>query len=321
MISNQSINGQQPNSHGNSKTISSDRLILWYKKPISMTSALDDIAFLANSENRVTVLRMLVEAPQSHDEIRDRIGASRVTTARILRELEEHDWITRAGQECAMTPTGEWVCEEFTLLMNEMEAERRLREPLQGLSFDLVTFDVQRLRDAELVVLEESDATAIIRRILELRRSADRIRGVTRMVAPEFIENDWESTVHGDTHLEQVITPEALDTVRNHPTSAKQLREMLDEPNVHVAVSEDIPISVGIYDGSVGIDLTDEQGVVKGGLVAEDETVHEWAVDLFETCRDEARPVDPDEITADHSGGANPVPSRENQRQRDEPVP
>ncbi|WP_436345686.1 helix-turn-helix transcriptional regulator [Natronorubrum sp. FCH18a] len=265
-----------------------------------MTTALDDIAFLANSENRVAVLRTLAEAPASHDEIRDRIGASRVTTARILREFEDREWITRSGQECTITPAGEWVCDEFTRLLDEIAAERRLRKPLQWLPSDLLTFDVRRLRDAEVVVLEESDATAIIRRILEYRRSSDRIRGVTRMVAPVFIENDWESTVHGDTRLEQVITPGVLDTIRNHSTAAKQLREMLDETDVHVSVYADIPISVGIYDAAVGIDLTDEEGVVKAGLVTEDETVREWAVDLFERCRDEARPVDPDEITADH---------------------
>lgn len=265
-----------------------------------MDTALDDVAFLANSENRVAVLRLLVEGPLSHDEIRERIGASRVTTARILREFEDRGWITRSGQECTMTPTGEWVSAEFTRLVDEMEAERRLREPLQWMPSDLVTFDVQHLRDAELIVLDESDATAIIRRILEIRRSSDRIRGVTRVVAPVFIENDWESTVHGDTHLEQVITPDVLDAIRDHPTSAKQLREMLDETDVHVSVYEDIPISVGIYDGAVGIDLTDEEGVVKAGLVTENQTVREWAVDLFESCRDEARPVDPDEITTDH---------------------
>jgi predicted transcriptional regulator len=286
-----------------------------------MTTALDDIAFLANSENRVTVLRMLVEAPQSHDEIRDRIDTSRVTTARILRELEERDWIARSGQECIVTPTGEWVCEEFTRLMDEMEAERRLRNPLQWLPSDLLPFDVQRLRDAELIVLEESDGTAIIRRLLEFRRSADRIRAFTRIIAPVFIENDWEATVHGDMHLETVITPKVLDTIRTHQTAAQQFREMLDEPDVHVSVSENIPISVCIIDDAVGIDLTDEQGVVKGSFLTEDETVCEWAVDLFETCRNEARPVDPNEITADHSVSANPVPPRENQQQRDGPVP
>ncbi|WP_312912257.1 helix-turn-helix transcriptional regulator [Natronosalvus caseinilyticus] len=276
-----------------------------------METALEDVAFLANSENRVAVLEFLVEAPHSHDEIRDRIGASRVTTARILREFEARNWIARSGQECTVTPTGEWVCDELTRLVGEMEAERRLREPLQWLPSDLLTFDVRRLRDAELVVLEESDATAIVRRILEFRRSGDRIRGVTRTVAPEFIENDWKSTVHGDTHLEMVITPDVLDAIRTHSTSAKQLREMLEETDVHVSVFDDVPISVGIVDGAVGIDLTDEQGVVKGGFVTEDEAVYEWAVDLFEACRDEANPVDPDEVAADHSVGANPAQSRE----------
>ncbi|MDS0475019.1 hypothetical protein [Natrinema sp. 1APR25-10V2] len=265
-----------------------------------MTTALDDIAFLANSENRVELLRALVEAPESHDELRDRIGASRVTTARILREFEARDWITRSGQECAITPTGEWVSDEFARLLDEVAAERRLRKPLQWLPSDLLSFDVRRLRDAEIVVLEESDATAIIRRTLEFRRSSDRIRGVTRMVAPVFIETDWESTVHGQTRLEQVITPDVLDAIRTHSTAAKQLREMLDETNVHVSVTADIPISVGIYDDAVGIDLTDEDGVVKAGLVTEDEVVREWALDLFDRCRAEARPVDPDEVTADH---------------------
>jgi predicted transcriptional regulator len=266
-----------------------------------MDATLDDIAFLANSENRVMVLQMLVEAPQSHDEIRDQIDASRVTTARILREFEERNWITRSGQECTITLTGEWVSDEFTHLIDQMEAERRLRESLQWLPLDLLTFEIKRLHDAELMVLEESDATAIIRRILEFRRSSDRIRGITRVVAPVFIENDWESTVHGDTRLEMIITPEVLDAIRNHSTSAQQLREMLDEPDVHISVYEDIPISVGIVDNEVGIDLTDEQGVVKGGLVTGDETIHKWAVDLYETCRDNARPVNPDDITEDHA--------------------
>jgi predicted transcriptional regulator len=95
-----------------------------------------------------------------------------------------------------------------------------------------------------------------------------------------------------------VITPKVLDVVRNHQTSAQQFREMLGETNVDVYVYEDIPISVGIVDGTVGINLTDESGVIKGGLVSEDETVYEWAVDLFETCREEAKPLNSDEVTA-----------------------
>lgn len=262
-----------------------------------MNTALDEIGFLANSENRVAVLETLVEASQDRDRIRDRTDASRVTIARILREFEERDWITRSGQEYTATPLGEWVCEEFTALVEEMEAERRLRESLQWFPSDLLTFDVRCLRDAELLLLDGSDATLFIRRVLEFHRSGDHIRGVATMVAPVFVENHWESTVRGEKVLEMVITPRVLDVILNHPTSARQFREMLDEEDVHFSVYEEIPMSVGIVDGTVGINLTDEQGVIKGGVLSEDETVYEWAVDLFESCREHAESLRSDSIS------------------------
>lgn len=164
-----------------------------------MNTALDDIAFLANSERRVAVLEMLVESPRSRDQIRDQVDASGVTSARILRELEARKWIGNLGQEYAMTPLGDWVCDEFTGLVDEIEAEHRVRVALQWFPSDLLTFDIQCLRDAEIILLDGSDATALVRRIAEFHRSGDRIRGITRESAPEAIENQWELTVHGDT--------------------------------------------------------------------------------------------------------------------------
>ena len=260
-----------------------------------MDSALDDIAFLANSENRTTVFEALVETPHSRDEIRDRVDASRVTITRILRELDERDWVDGSGVEYTVTPHGDWVYDEFSDLLDELEAERRLRDVLQWMPTDLLTFDVRCLRDAEVIVLDGSDGTAFIRRVIEFHRSGDRIRGVATMSAPEFVENHWELTVRADTRLEMVLTPRVLEITLDHPTSARQFHEMLDEKNVHLSVYEDIPISVGIVDETVGINLTDEQGVVKGGLITEDETVYEWAIELFETCRERADPVTPTE--------------------------
>ncbi|WP_433634065.1 helix-turn-helix transcriptional regulator [Halomicrococcus sp. NG-SE-24] len=263
-----------------------------------METALDEIAFLANSENRVAVFETLVEAPRNRDEVRDRVDASRVTIARILRELEERNWIEQSGRAYEVTPLGEWMYDEFNSLVDEMEAEQQLREALQWFPSDLLTFDVQCLRDAEIILHDASDATALIRRIVKFHRSGDRIRGIARSAAPVFIENLWEVTVHGDAQAELVLIPEALDVIRTHPPSARQFREMLAEENAHYSVYEGIPISVGIVNGAVGINLTDEEGTLKGGLKTENETVHAWAVDLFKTCREEARPVDSDTITA-----------------------
>jgi predicted transcriptional regulator len=263
-----------------------------------MDAALDDIAFLANSENRMAVLETVVEAPRSRDELRDEVDASRITIARILREFEDRYWIENSGQAYAVTSLGEWVCDEFTRLIDEMEAEHRLREPLQWLPTDVVTFDVRCLRDADIVLHDESDATALVRRIVRFHRSGDLVRGVSRVAAPVFVENQWELTVHGDTRVDLVVTPEALDVIRDHPPTAQKFCEMLDVENACYSVYEAIPITVGIVDGSVGINLTDEQGVLKGGLVTDDETVHSWAVELFETCREKSRPVTPDAVSA-----------------------
>lgn len=263
-----------------------------------MDSPLNDIAFLANSENRVAVFEAIAEKPRSRDEIRTRVDASRVTIARILREFEARDWIESSGNEYAVTPLGEWICDEFTRLLEEMRTEHQLRAPLQWLPADVVTFDVRCLRDAEIILLDGSDATALIRRIVEFHRSGDRIRGIARESAPEAIKNHWELTVHGDTRVELVITPEILDTIEDHSPTARRFCEMLTEENAHYFVHEDIPISVGIVNGAVGINLTDEQGTLKGGLKTENETVHAWAVDLFETYREKARPVRSDVISA-----------------------
>lgn len=262
-----------------------------------MNTALDDIAFLANSENRVAVVEALVQAPRSRDEMRDQVDASRVTVARILRELESRKWITRSGREYAVTPLGEWVYEEFSHLVGEIEAEQRLRDALQWVPTDQLPFDVRCLRDAEIVLLDGCDATAMVRRIVDFQRAGGRVRGFARCVAPVVIETHWELTVRGDTRVELVFTPAALDVVRTHPTAAQQFREMLEAENAQYFVSEAVPMSVGIVDGAVAITLTDEQGVLKGGVVTDDETVHAWAVDRFEACRDEAKPVAPDAIT------------------------
>ena len=261
-----------------------------------MDTALDDIAFLANSDNRVAVFERLVDGSRNRDELIDQVDASRVTIARILRELEAREWITRSGQECAVTPLGEWVYEEFTHLVDEMEAEHRVREAMQWLPPDLLPFDIRSLRGAELILVDETDATVLVRRILEFHRSGDRIRGIARESAPAFIENQWELTVQGDTRVQLVITPEIVETIRDHQPTARRFREMLSQENAHYFVYEDIPISVGIVNGNVGINLTDEQGTLKGGLKTDNETVHAWAVDLFERYQEKSRPVEPDAI-------------------------
>lgn len=262
-----------------------------------MESALDDIAFLAMSENRVRILGVLMdEEIHTRDELMEATDVSRPTLARILDDLESRTWITQHGQNCRITPLGMWVYEEFIELLKTIAAERQLREIFQWLPLDVFTFDIRHLSGAEIILIEEHDVTAIVRRILEFHRNGDWIRGVAREAAPEFIENQWELSVQGDTQIELVLTPEAMKITEEHPETIAWFREMLTDGNAEYFIYEDIPISVGIVDDTVGINLADEQGVLHGGIATDDETVYRWAVELFETCREKARPLQPDAI-------------------------
>lgn len=263
-----------------------------------METPLNEIALLANSENRVAVLEMTVDEPRSRRDIIDEVDASRVTITRILREFEERDWIDYSQREFKATPLGEWVYEEFSNLLEVMGTISHLRCPLQWLPTEIVTFDIRHLRDAEITLLDGSDSTAIVRQMVDFQQSGDQIRGITSESAPEAVENQWELTVKEDKKVELVITPGILQMIQSHPQSARRFQEMLATENAQYYVYDDIPISVAIVNDTVKINLTDEEGVLKGDLKTQNDKIREWAVDLFRTYRNKASKVEPDLITA-----------------------
>lgn len=262
-----------------------------------MNVALDELAFLANSRNRVEVLETLADAPRTRYDLLDRIESSRVTLGRILREFENRRWIVRRGQEYQLTPLGDWIYDEFTDVVEELKAEHRLRKAVRWLPSELVTFDIRCLRDAEAILLDGADTTKLERRILEFHRSGEWVRGFGHGGSPRAVKNHWELAMHKGTRIEMVLTPDTFYALRNDPSSVQRIRELVELEHVHYFVCEDIPLTAGIVDGTVGITLMDERGIPQAGLASDNETVHEWAVDLFETYREKADPFEPDMLT------------------------
>jgi hypothetical protein len=62
------------------------------------TEALEDIAYLCRSANRVTILDALTEGPYSRRELANQTDASRTTLDRIVNELEERRWVERTTE-------------------------------------------------------------------------------------------------------------------------------------------------------------------------------------------------------------------------------
>lgn len=257
-----------------------------------MATALDEIAFLANSPNRVAVLQALTEAPHTRYELEDTIGISRATIGRILHDFEANAWIRRTGQTYEGTPLGAWVCEEFTRLLGVMEIEQRLHEVLPWFPTDKVGFDIRWLRDAEIVRPTQINPTAPVERSMELLRAGTHVQILTTQVVAAYFDLLRKDVVYGDTTLVGVATPHVYDTIMNDPEMAAAFQDMCEAGNADFFAVDDVPFILHVVDDTVLIGLVDGAGAPQAAIVSADETVYKWAVETCEICRAGAKPVD-----------------------------
>ncbi|TYL37886.1 hypothetical protein CV102_14245 [Natronococcus pandeyae] len=267
--------------------------------PDTMADPLDDIAFLANSANRVAVLEALTTGAHHRDELRERVDVSRVTLARILDDFEDRRWIERTGQTCRATPLGAWVSEAFAELRETMTSEHRLREVLPWFPAEQVSFDVRCLRDADIVTPTPTNMWAHVQRGADCFRSAQRARVVSTQTAPPIVEATKTAVEEYEQRFEAVLTAALIETVGSNATMAPLFAELLDAPTVDIYVYEDeLPVTVFLTDGTVGLPLTDDEDIARALVLSENETVYDWAESTFEQYRARSDPVDPDAFTA-----------------------
>ena len=274
-----------------------------------MTTALEDVAFLALSENRVAILAVLSdEQTHTRDGLMDVTDVSRPTLARILDDLDERAWITQRGQDCRITSLGLWVHEEFTGLLEMMSSARRLRDVERWLSTETLSFDLDRLADAFITVPSRNDPLAPMHRASELERTASRSRVLTHALPTPCLDAHWEAITAGTQRFEAVVTPRVVETMAN-PTHTSRFEEVLEANRTTVFVYDDvIPDVVGINDGVVYFGVDDEKGAPLALIETDDEAVRRWAEETFESYRERASRLTPDGYAEIRE--ANPDPNR-----------
>lgn len=257
-----------------------------------MGSPLEDIEFLARSEHRVTALDALSKRPQSRADLRALTGTSSSTIGRMLGEFEHRNWISRDGHQYQATLLGAFVAKEVMTLHERMGTERKLRDVVRWFPADEVDFDIVRcLGDAEVVVPTESDPTAPIRRASGQLQTGTRLRFLTTQVTVSYFNSIKKNVVRDEMTVEAVVTPDAHDTLVNDTAMAALWQDLYDSDDVVFSVAGDLPLILQIVDDTIGIGLVDGAKVPRALLLSDDETVHKWAVDTFETYRDEAEPI------------------------------
>jgi predicted transcriptional regulator len=254
--------------------------------------ALEDIAYLTRSGNRVAVLDSLATGPHTPSELTDVIDASRPTLGRILNEFEERGWTERTDDGYVATPTGEHVVTEFSPFAGAMTAIRRLGDAVSWLPSDELTIGLHHFRDAVVRRPDRYDPMDTVDVVTELLRKATEFRTLTHLVPPRPKQKALlDGVVTGRLDAKLVVTDDLVGYLRDNPERDAWVREFVAEGARVYQYDDPIPCNLFVIDDLVLVGKSHpESGHPYAFIETENETVRTWARELIdEYCADADR--------------------------------
>ena len=263
--------------------------------------ALNDVAYLSRTANRVVILDALTRGPYTRRTLAELTGASRTTLDRIVNELEDRGWTERTPDgDYVATPEGSHLMQQFRPFIESVEAIRRLGGALEWLP-DELGIGLQHFSDATVRRPEQDDPVETVEYMAELIRAASEFRTLTHLVPPTaLLEAMRDGVVSGRLTLEGLTLIEYFDLPTDQPNRRKWWREIIDADADLYFCEGPIPCNLWIIDETVLIkqshpDEIDESYGVP--IVSTNDTVRSWAHDLIDHYRADATRIEPEMVS------------------------
>lgn len=265
------------------------------------TDALDTVAYLARSPNRVRILDALADAPATRRALTDATGASRTTLDRIVNEFEDRGWAERDpdGRYVA-TATGRALVDALDPALDAVTAIHHLGDAVAWLPRDELDIGLEHFSDARLRRPENDDPVETGRYFADLIREADEFRVMSEWAPPEALAGPMhEEIVAGDLDATFVVTSEVSARVFEDPGQRERWREMLSTNAESWLVDGQVPCNLFVFDDTVLLKSSGPDAVQESYGVPIESTnprVREWALELFEQYREDGARVTPDAL-------------------------
>lgn len=264
-----------------------------------MEGALEDIRFLASSENRIRVLSALTHGSASRGQLQEETGVPRSSAARVLEEAETRGWVGSNGSEYWITESGKAMVTEITRSIEATKGVQHLGKAIEWLPDPVQTIDFRHFKDAQIRLPTQGNPTAAFDRGLDRVRDANAYRGLTQNSLPQYMRAIRDQVETDSLEFEAIIEESFIDVLRNDRERADSWSVLAD----HVWVYDGpVPINMHLIDDTALIWLCgeDEDGnevVPKGLLESENPRVVSWAESFYEEYLDAARPLTPELFT------------------------
>lgn len=264
-----------------------------------MGDSLEDIAYVARSSNRVSVLQSLEEGPRTRRELADETDASRATLARVLGEFEERGWIERSGEHYLATSLGRLVAREFAPLIETMRSVRTLGDVAHLLPSD-DGLDLRRFADATVTTPDSGDPTAHMDRGFEHIATADRFHILANTAIPRFVREAADRLEREEFSFTATVPRTYVRDLPADSIVSTGFRDIVDNGGSVRLVDGDVDHNLALADETVVMWLCDDEGTNQGLLVTDDAVIREWAGELVAEWDDGAVPMDEATASTQH---------------------
>lgn len=263
----------------------------------TLETALEDVAYLTRSPNRVRILYCLAETPRTRREVKETSGATRTTVDRIVNELEERGWVERTTDgNYAATTVGRQLVEEMTPFVQAVKAIQELGSAIEWLPLDELSTGLHNFTDATVRDPDRGDPVGTIDYMTGLVREASDLRALTHLVPPEsFLRVAQDAVVAGQLSLEGVVPTDHVGSYVDTKTRRERWQAILDAGGDLYLCEEPLPCNMWIIDETVLIKrndpgrIEDSYGVP---IVITNEAVRDAAHELIDQYRDTGSRVD-----------------------------
>ncbi|ADB59912.1 putative transcriptional regulator, GntR family [Haloterrigena turkmenica DSM 5511] len=268
------------------------------------TRALEDIAYLSRSANRVVILTELTEGQYSRGTLANQTDVSRATLDRIINELEERGWAKRTTEgNYAATAHGQHLMRRFKPFIESVETLHRLDDVLTWLPIDELSIGLEHFNDAVVRRPESEDPVEAIGFINDLLGNTSEFRVLAHLAPPEPLG----ATLHERVTARQmtmngVITDELVEFLGSTPKRAKRWRALVEAGSELRQHEGPIPCNLWIFDETVLIKKSGPEPIDESygvPIVSENDTVRSWAHDLIDEWMNAASPIDASAFEAD----------------------
>lgn len=245
-----------------------------------MDDPLDVVSVVADSPNRLPILRIVDAEPASVSEVSSTLSIPRRTAKHNLSRLEEAALVRSVGSKYAATTFGTYVCADVTECLDAVSVTHRLEPFLAVVPSASFDFDPETFEGSDVTAASPTAPHAPTERLLDIVSDAGYLRVVTPVIGPRLADAFRNGFVDRDLELNLLAPRDALELVQSRHPSAYETA-MADERLVAGIHAEGVPYGLFLHDDEVVLVGHDEQNFVRCVVENDSPAALAWGSDVF----------------------------------------